>query len=170
MENAADALKIAFAVFIFIVAITVAFTMISKAKTTGDYVLFYNDKTNFYENIDSKEKNRIVSRAEVISTLYRYYKESLSVTVDLSAWTGMSPAKRTFDLANSKYADINEIENDLKNYISYSLSGLYGEAKFIEEFVEIPTSGIYQSAEDGSEIAITSGDKKMYVTYTLVLN
>ena len=75
MENATDALKIAFAIFVFVIAITIAFSLISQARTTADHILFYADKTNFYDKLDSKEQNRVVSISDVISTLYKYYKE-----------------------------------------------------------------------------------------------
>lgn len=96
MENAADALKIAFAIFVFVVAITITFSMISQAKSTADYVLFYSDKTNFYEHLNSKEKNRVVSVSEVVSALHRYEKESIGVIVKLGADT------YTFDLNNKE--------------------------------------------------------------------
>lgn len=87
MENVADALKIAFAIFVFIVAIALLFSLTSQAKDTADTVFFYGDKTNFYGHASSKENNREVSVSEVISTLHRYYKESISVTVDLRRWS-----------------------------------------------------------------------------------
>lgn len=159
MENAADALKIAFAIFVFVVAITVTFGVISQAKSTADTVLYYGDDTNFYEHLSSKEQNRTVSVSEVISTLYRYYKESLSVTVVLG------DNIKTFDLNNSS-ATVTAIEKELAEYIENNLSSL-DNAIFTEEFVEVPISGIYDEGEDGSEIILSSGGNKVYVTYTL---
>ena len=49
MENATDALKMAFAVFVFIIALSIVFSLISQAKETADTVLFYSDKTNYYD-------------------------------------------------------------------------------------------------------------------------
>ena len=160
MENSADALKIAFAILAFVIAITITFSVISQAKTTADYVFFYNDKTNFYENLKSSDENRTVSVSEVISTLYRYYKESISVTVVIGS------ESKTFDLSSNSFSDISEIESDLAIYADYLLS-LSGNPKFIEEFVEVPISGIYEKGEDETEITISSGGKKVYVTYTL---
>ena len=179
MENAADALKIAFAVFVFVVAITIAFSLISEAKSTADYVLYYGDETNFYENLNSREKNREVSISDVISTLYRYYKESLCVIVNL----GSEEETYKFDLSLSKtelekfkQAGIitelqtpsteKDVEEMLKKFIANKLLQLE-DAKFTEEFVEIPISGIYQTGEDETEIILSSGGKKVYITYTL---
>lgn len=159
MENATDALKIAFAVFIFVIAITITFYFISQAKNTSDTVLYYADDTNFYEYTDSAETNRTVSVAEVISTLYRYYKESVAVTIKIDNKID------TFDLTNSN-ANMSEIENNLATYISNNLLDL-NNRNFKEEFIEVPISGIYAIGEDNTEIKLTSGGRKVYVTYTL---
>lgn len=44
MENAVDALKIAFGVLVFVIALTVAFALLSQAKATSDIMLFASDK------------------------------------------------------------------------------------------------------------------------------
>lgn len=160
MENAADALKIAFAIFVFVIAIAVTFSIISQAKSTADTVLYHSDETNFYKHVASGEGNREVSVKEVISTLYRYYKESVSVTINIGN------ESRTFDLANSS-SNINTIENELATYIEDKLLDLPKDSIFIEEFVEVPISGIYETGEDNTEITLSSGGKKVYVTYTL---
>ena len=49
MENAADALKMAFAIFVFIVALSIVFSLIGKVKETADAVLANSDKTNYYQ-------------------------------------------------------------------------------------------------------------------------
>lgn len=159
MENAADALKIAFAIFVFVIAIAVTFSIISQAKSTADTVLYHSDETNFYEHVASGVGNREVSVKEVISTLYRYYKESVSVTINIGN------KSRTFDLANSS-SNINTIENELASYIEKNLLNLPENTIFIEEFVEVPISGIYETGEDNTEITLSSGGKKVYVTYT----
>lgn len=157
MENAADALKIAFAIFVFVIAIAVTFSIISQAKSTADTVLYHSDETNFYEHVASGEGNREVSVKEVISTLYRYYKESVSVTINIGN------ESRIFDLANSS-SNINTIENELATYVKENLLGK--DITFIEEFVEVPISGIYETGEDNTEITLSSGGKRVYVTYT----
>lgn len=171
MENAADALKIAFAIFVFVVAITIAFSLVAKAKSTSDYVLFYADKTNFYDRLDSKESNRVVSISDVISTLYRYYKESLCVTIVLPDNTyrfdlNMSKADLEKLGLNQAPSTENAIEKMLEDFITSKLTA-YADAKFEEEFVEIPISGIYETGEDDTEITLSSGGKKVYITYTL---
>ena len=83
MDNAIDALKIAFAVLIFVIALSVTMNAFSQAKTVSDYVFYMADKTNFYEYI-SENRNadyRVVSGETIIPTLYRYYKENFNVII-----------------------------------------------------------------------------------------
>lgn len=105
MENAVQALKTAAAVLIFVIAITVAFTMFSRAKTTADAVVKSQDKQEYleaaelestlYTSSDEIKKaengkynatmttngDRIVKPDDVISTIYRYYLEKYGVTI-----------------------------------------------------------------------------------------
>ena len=149
MENAADALKIAFAVFTFVLAITITFSLVSQAKSTADYILYYADDTNFYDHLNSNENNRTVSLSEVISSLHRYPKE---VSINLGNENII-----TFD------SDNKELAKSVKEHL---LEDLPKDAKFTEEFVEVPISGIYDIGTDGSEIIRSSGAKKVYITYT----
>lgn len=173
MENSVDALKIAFAIFIFVVAITVTFSLVSKAKSTSEYVLFYTDKTNFYERLNSKTKNREVFVSDVISTLYRYYKESLCVTINLGEKGGTYRFDLNLSETDLKKLKLNQspstevaIEEMLQKFIQDKLID-FMDYTFTEEFVEIPISGIYKKGEDDSEIILSSGGKKVYITYTL---
>ena len=52
MENAVQALKTAAAVLIFVIAITVSFTMFSKAKVTADAVIKIQDKQKYLESAE----------------------------------------------------------------------------------------------------------------------
>lgn len=150
MENAVDALKIAFAIFVFVTAVTITFLLISQAKDTADVVLYYSDKTNFYEHTDSSDTDRVVGISEVISTLYRHYEESIGVTVVLGSNT------YNFD----------DLNKPVDSFIKDNLLG-YSDRNFIEKFVEVPVDGIYSTGEDGSQITLSSGLKKVYVTYVL---
>lgn len=96
MENAVDALKIAFAVMVFAMALTLAISTFSQARETSEAVLYMNDKTNYYSwedevnyleedpvtgDIEYKSE-RIVGIDAIIPTLYRYYKENYTVIFD----------------------------------------------------------------------------------------
>ena len=183
MDNAVDALKIAFALFVFVVAITVSFSYISQAKSTADYIVFYRDETNFYNHLKSKERNRIVLSSDVISTLYRFDDESLCVTVDL----GSEDKTYKFDTSLSNFNNASEAElkkfkkADVLSSVAFPVSDegidemvnnfvekvLPKDAKFTEEFVEVPIDGIIETGEDGTELPLTSITRKIYITYKL---
>lgn len=83
MDNAIDALKIAFAVLVFVIAISISMRVFSQAKTVSDEVFYMTDKTNFYDYTsgDKSPEGRIVSGESIIPTLYRYYKENFNVII-----------------------------------------------------------------------------------------
>lgn len=80
MENAVDALEIAFAVFVFVIAITVSFQVISQAKSTADIVTYVSDETNYYAYNDNTDET-IVGFDTVVATIYNYYTESIAVII-----------------------------------------------------------------------------------------
>lgn len=83
MENMSDAIIMAGAIMIFIVALPVAMTVFSQARATADIVLYASDTTNYYEYIGNDDGNGVTSRTvgweTVIPTLYKYYKENYTV-------------------------------------------------------------------------------------------
>lgn len=100
MENAADALKMAAAILIFIIAIGASFSLFGTAKQTADSIITMRDKQAYlelaeledilYTTSDSVKSDgtkfteygdRIVSVADVFSTIYRYSVESYGVTI-----------------------------------------------------------------------------------------
>lgn len=110
MENAVDALKMAVAVLIFIIAIASSFSLFGTAKRTADSIIAMRDKQSYLEaaeldggilytsskiiedddttnvkesSIDgvTTKGDRIVGVEDVISTIYRYSKEKYGVTI-----------------------------------------------------------------------------------------
>ena len=84
MEDAVDALKMAFSVFVFILALAIVFSMFSQAREVSDIVISKTDNTYFtqYSLADEENTNgRIVGIETIIPTLYRYYKEKFSIDV-----------------------------------------------------------------------------------------
>lgn len=158
MENAVDALKIAFAVLIFVIALTITFSIISQAKSTADAVLFYNDKTNLRTEkvaIENANGGKKVGIAEVISTINRCKTENLSVTVKDS--TG----EYVFDKAdNKKYINASDLTNEIYKFIKQHT----GDVTYREYFSEVVYSGTY-IVEEGITLVEASGSSKIYITY-----
>ena len=91
MENAADALKMAGAVLIFVLAISVAILSFGKVRETADIIMSYRDRETVYidgkmyynpvdENgITQKVLNREVGLETAIPTITRAYLENYKV-------------------------------------------------------------------------------------------
>ena len=85
MENVADALKMAGMLLLFVLALTVAITMISRARISTDNLMEAIDKTSSYQYVDNQNQalisngKRIVGLETIIPTLYKYYKEDYAV-------------------------------------------------------------------------------------------
>ena len=71
MENATDALKMAFAVFVFVMALTIAITMFSQLNRVSQVVLASSDITTFYsyDEVDYGQRSRIVGLETIVPTL-----------------------------------------------------------------------------------------------------
>ena len=82
MENAVDALKIAFAVLVFTMALSLTIYMFTEARVTSDAVLQTSDVTEYMEYVESdniENEDRIVGLETIVPTLYKYYKENFTV-------------------------------------------------------------------------------------------
>ena len=88
MENAVDALKMAFAIFVLILALSLAIYMFTQARETADIVLRSSDITEFMDYTELEDitegttiinSERIVGLETIIPTLYKYYKENYTV-------------------------------------------------------------------------------------------
>ena len=159
MENAVDALKIAFAILVFVIALSITFSSISQVKKTGDFILKSVDKTNYYtklgvENLETYNGGRIVGIDTIISNMYRIKQETFAIKVVNGS------ERRDFTLDNFTEDELLEqIESFKKEHINST-------DEYIETFSEITYSGEYIIGEDGSRITIVPGGTKIYITYT----
>ena len=83
MDNAVQAIRMGFSMFIFALALTTAMYIFSICGNTAQAIVYYTDESNYYDNISLNGNESVVSREvgfdTVIPTLYRYYKENFSV-------------------------------------------------------------------------------------------
>ena len=97
MEDVVQALMMAFAVMVFVIAFSVAMYMFSQVTTTAETLALYTDSTLYYDNVRLDEdasitdedirtgKTRIVNAETIIPTLYRYPDEEFCVKIYNSA-------------------------------------------------------------------------------------
>ena len=84
MENAVDALKMAFAIFVFVLAIGIAFAVFSQARAVSDIVMYYTDKTNFEQYVPNASNTyRIVGIETVVPAIRRYIDNNEGYYVEL---------------------------------------------------------------------------------------
>lgn len=169
MENAVDALKIAFAVFIFIIAISTVMYMFTQAKTTSDLVLERSDVTEFmdYTEIDDIEDSgtmvdgdRIVGLETIIPTLYKYYKENYTVIFRNSDGTPLDlyKSQTNEDLWSKNYTNrYYTNESDLKKVCSFDVDEetsrrepWTGSNKFYKQNIDMFLSGGEFKAPSGN--------------------
>lgn len=82
MENAADALKIAFSVVMFVLALTLSISCFSQANTAVKAIVDLRDEQTQYTYIDvdtSQNLTRTVGVETVVSTMYKAYEENFEV-------------------------------------------------------------------------------------------
>lgn len=102
MENATDALKMAFGMLIFVVALSIAVFSFSRVRQTSAGIAQKADEKEYYDRLTLNEdesgvwalSSRIVGVETVIPTLYRYYKENY--TVVFYRGTGYNSSNGTF--------------------------------------------------------------------------
>lgn len=102
MENASDAMKMAFGMLIFVAALSIAVFSFSKVRQTSAQITKKTDEKEYYDQLRFEENeesvwalsSRVVGVETVIPTLYRYYKENY--TIVFYRGTGYNEANGTF--------------------------------------------------------------------------
>lgn len=85
MENVTDALYMAFAVLIFVLALSITMSSFSIARVAASSIVENQDRENDYTYVKYEdengnlETNRIVGKETIIPTLYRAYAENYMV-------------------------------------------------------------------------------------------
>ncbi len=80
MENATDALKMAAAVLVFVMALGIGISSFSQARVAADTLISYTDRdsvTQYAEDIGTR--TRFVGKETIVPTIYRAYKENYRI-------------------------------------------------------------------------------------------
>lgn len=78
MENAAEALKIAFGYMMFVLALTVSISSFSQARETIDAIITIKDRETEYTYVEAQNK-KIVGIETIIPTMYKAYNENFRI-------------------------------------------------------------------------------------------
>lgn len=81
MENVTEALYMAVAVIIFVLALGISILAFSNARSTSDIIIQYNDREYDYTYVNDNggKTERIVSAESIIPTITRSYKENYRI-------------------------------------------------------------------------------------------
>lgn len=80
MENAVEALKIAFAVMMFIMALSLSIFSFSQANNAVTAIISLNDRETEYSYVEPSSSNtRTVGVETVVPTMYKAYKENFKI-------------------------------------------------------------------------------------------
>lgn len=84
MENVADALRMAFAVIVFVIAMAIALSLLSQANATTTQIFYSMDTITYLDKspvAGEAANHRIVGLETIIPTIYRYPVENCGVTI-----------------------------------------------------------------------------------------
>lgn len=168
MENASDALKIAFAVLMFVAALSLSISSFSQATTAINSIITMRDRETDYMYVTpSKNSNRIVGVETVIPTMYKAYKENFKIVFLNSDGTDLplyyytdSFGKRATNPKTGK-TEINYIDLEgevmpsateaiahLDILLSQRQGSNVNENKYYWQFMEDKTQGLYDYLQD----------------------
>lgn len=118
MENAVDALKMAGAAMLFILAFTIAMVMFSRARETTDAVLDNLKLKEFFPKVESLQNNttRKVGIETIIPTLYRYAQSDDNIRVRILDRTGKE--LQVFDQEIESIVRLGSPSDEYEQYIA----------------------------------------------------
>ena len=80
MENAVDALHMATAVLIFVLALSISINVFGQAQRAATTILGYKDREYDYTYVDNNgTTERIVSAETIVPSIYKAYKENYKI-------------------------------------------------------------------------------------------
>ena len=125
MENAAEALKIAAWLLIFIVALSICINSFTQSRETIDAILEYNDRDYIdpIAHVEEGTRERTVGYETIMPTIYRAYKENYKIV---------------FLFNDTNYVLYKKKNNpsEIINYIDLEKETLGSNPKIKEEFIE----------------------------------
>lgn len=131
MENAAEALKIAFGILMFVAALSLSISTFSNATSAINNIISYRDETQDYVYVtplkktdDGKLENRIVGVETIIPSMYKAYKENYKIVFQDATGNELSLynktlTNRTTISTTSTGEQVFTYQKDGENKISY---------------------------------------------------
>lgn len=125
MENAVEALKIAFAVMMFVLALTLSISSFSSANSAVTSLISMNDRENEYTYVQPTEGlTRTVGIETVVASMYRAMEQNIAIYIKNAQGKTVSLCYKT--------------QIDIPNYIVKNFDGTKQEVDCIDFSVESP--------------------------------
>lgn len=156
MENATEALKMAAAVLVFVLALSITVSAFGEARQSAQIVLEYKDRDYDYDtylNYDVKTTKRIVGAETIIPSIYKAYKENYKIVFKKANGEGMELYKKAKTINSTETIPICSIDlqkdvlgsdEEKENFIKALLYGSKN-TQIIEDFAK---RGIILQNED----------------------
>lgn len=183
MENASEALKMAGAVLLFVIALSVAIISFGQVRQTADVILSYEDRETTY--IDGnlyyqEDSNRTVGLETVIPTLYQACFENFDIyfegigdfyTIKKGASANNKESRNGF-LFSKDTLTIDEITGilygkNLSDRLQLIVTGQSLYNKLLNKKI-VEYSGIYYEQSDDSGVTEAMKDKKRLIIYKVI--
>lgn len=187
-ENVADALKMAGAVLLFVIALSIGVSSFSQARQTVDTIIAYSDREYEYTYVEQNGgTQKIVGVESIVPVIYRSFKENYKIYFNnyvLYEKKNTSGIKEGINFIDLQRSDIVAFGNDKQKEI-FIMAVLYGnkidEGKYgnftqIKSYFEenynifLKTEGLYGKIKEKSfieqigeyyqEDEITSGEAR----------
>ena len=163
MENAAEALKMAFGVLVFVLALSIIVNAFSEARQVSQTIINYNDReydTTYVDEYSYTDASgnlitqRVVSVETIIPTMYRAYKENYKIIFDFGGTYTEGLFKQINSTTNT-YEPINYIDEK-----DQTLGGDKQQMEFITDILygttdttkytgrRLNTTGLYDIIKD----------------------
>lgn len=149
MENAADALKMAAWVLIFVVALSIIINAFGMARQTTDILISYNDNEYYTDYVEQGSTERKVGYETIIPAIYRAYKENYKIIFSNNDGTPMYFYENKNTKEQINYIDLEKqnVGNDTakEEFIKYIVTGKEinnSQYKF-ENSYDIKNNGLY---------------------------
>ena len=135
MENITEALKMAFAIMMFILALALSISCFSQARETTDFIITMRDREVEYSYIETTEqvRTRLVSSETIVPTIYKALKENIRIEFYDSAENKLYLFRYTDSNGNSKNANYIDLEEQVDTkFIQYPIINYGGATGAVE--------------------------------------
>lgn len=154
MENASEALIMAFAVLIFVLALSISISSFSLARQTSQAIVDMTDREYDYTYVSIGGTTREVGAETIVPNLYRAYKENYVIRFFEADGTPLCVYRRK---VNGDFVDTNEINLEKEaignqQKATLFIDTLLNEVKLEDKFPNIKdlhTNGFYDIIKAG---------------------